>query len=118
MPVSCTGIFVLTIKPNVRRTSFVLHDFGYDWVNVMSDPYTEASAYGTQLYYPENNLPQVVQFLIREIDDIDRLKVLKAGEHARMTTICKRDKGIQKAPWRYPVYLWLGGGSACQNIAI
>ena len=28
-----------------------------DWVTVMSDPYAEASAFGIQVEYPENNLP-------------------------------------------------------------
>ena len=32
-------------------------DFGMDWVTVMSDPYAEASAFGIQVEYPENNLP-------------------------------------------------------------
>jgi MtaA/CmuA family methyltransferase len=61
-------------------------DFGYDWVNVMSDPYSEASAYGTKLTYPENNLPQVTELLVQTIDDIDRLKVIKVPDHERMIT--------------------------------
>lgn len=32
-------------------------DFGMDWVTVMSDPYAEASAFGIQVEYPENDLP-------------------------------------------------------------
>src|SRR5665811_103272 len=44
-------------------------DFSYDWVNVMSDAYAEADSYGTKLFYPEDNLPQVTEYLIREIAD-------------------------------------------------
>jgi MtaA/CmuA family methyltransferase len=32
-------------------------DFGIDWVTVMSDPWAEASAFGIQVDYPEDNLP-------------------------------------------------------------
>jgi MtaA/CmuA family methyltransferase len=32
-------------------------DFNIDWVTVMSDPWTEASAFGIIVEYPENNLP-------------------------------------------------------------
>lgn len=32
-------------------------DFGIDWVTVMSDPWAEASAFGIQVEYPEDELP-------------------------------------------------------------
>jgi MtaA/CmuA family methyltransferase len=32
-------------------------DFDIDWVTVMSDPWAEASAFGINVIYPENNLP-------------------------------------------------------------
>ena len=32
-------------------------DFELDWVTVMSDPWAEASAFGIQVEYPEDNLP-------------------------------------------------------------
>jgi uroporphyrinogen decarboxylase len=32
-------------------------DFDIDWVTVMSDPWAEATAFGIQVEYPENNLP-------------------------------------------------------------
>lgn len=33
------------------------HDFDIDWVTVMSDPWAEASAFGIEVDYPEDNLP-------------------------------------------------------------
>ena len=68
-------------ETNIRCAS----DFSYDWVNVMSDAFAEAEAYGTKLSYPENNLPQVLEFFIREISDVDKLSVLKVTEHNRLT---------------------------------
>lgn len=32
-------------------------DFGLDWVTVMSDPWAEASAFGIQVHYPDDDLP-------------------------------------------------------------
>jgi MtaA/CmuA family methyltransferase len=79
--------FCLDYKTKCYANIHCSKDFGYDWVNVMSDPYTEASGYGTRLTYPDNNLPQVTEFLIKEIDDIDKLKVLNPNDHERMKTI-------------------------------
>jgi MtaA/CmuA family methyltransferase len=79
--------FCLDYKTKCYANILCSKDFGYDWVNVMSDPYTEASGYGTRLTYPDNNLPQVTEFLIKEIDDIDKLKVLNPNDHERMKTI-------------------------------
>lgn len=59
-------------------------DFNSDWVNTMSDPYAEAEAFGTILSYPENDLPQVRQYAIRDITDIDRLTVKRVSEHSRL----------------------------------
>lgn len=59
-------------------------DFGSDWVNTMSDPWAEAEAFGTLLSYPEDELPKVEQYAIREIGDIDRMAVLRPGDHRRM----------------------------------
>jgi hypothetical protein len=50
----------------------------------MSDPYSEASAYGTKLFYPEDNLPQVTELLIKEISDIDKLSVVNVKDHERL----------------------------------
>ena len=60
-------------------------DFNSDWVNVMSDPYAEAEAFGVKMSYPEDNLPVVQQYAIIDIDDIDRLSVCKVADHARLS---------------------------------
>jgi MtaA/CmuA family methyltransferase len=78
--------FCLDYKTKCEVNLLCSTDFGYDWVNVMSDPYSEASAYGTKLTYPENNLPQVSEFLVQAIDDIDKLKVIKVTDHERLKT--------------------------------
>src|SRR5512133_1549418 len=76
--------FCLSYKHKCETNIKCATDFSYDWINVMSDPYSEASAYGTKLNYPENNLPQVTEFLIKEISDIDKLGALTVRDHARL----------------------------------
>lgn len=76
--------FCLNFKDKCETNIRCATDFTYDWVNVMSDPYAEASAYGTKLFYPENNLPQVTEYPIREISDIDKLSVIKVKDHNRL----------------------------------
>ena len=76
--------FCLNYKYKCDTNIRCARDFSYDWVNVMSDAYAEASAYGTRLVYPEDNLPQVTELLVKEISDIDKLKVLKVDDHLRL----------------------------------
>lgn len=72
--------YIHKCETNIRCAT----DFSYDWVNVMSDPYSEADAYGVKLFYPEDNLPQTTELLIKEISDIDKLKVARVEDHARL----------------------------------
>lgn len=76
--------FCLSYKHKCEANIRCSTDFSYDWVNVMSDPYSEAEGYGTKLYYPEDNLPQVTEYVVKEITDISKLKVLKVQDHIRL----------------------------------
>ena len=76
--------FCLSYRHKCETNIRCANDFSYDWVNVMSDPYSEASAYGTKLFYPEDNLPQVTEYVIKVIDDIDKLSVVKVSDHDRL----------------------------------
>ncbi len=48
-------------------------DFNSDWINVMSDPYAEAEAFGLKLEYPEDSLPVETGPLIETPEDIEHL---------------------------------------------
>lgn len=45
--------------PEAKCDSMIIcaEDFRIDWVTVMSDPWAEASAFGIEVEYPENDLP-------------------------------------------------------------
>ena len=59
-------------------------DFGYDWVNVMSDPYAEAEAFGLKVEYPLNSLPIAKGHVIDDISDIDSLTIPVVEENERI----------------------------------
>ena len=87
-------------------------DFRSDWVNTMSDPYAEAEAFGTVLSYPDDDLPKVTGYAIKEIGDIDRLKVIKTGDHRRMSERLDRDQGVSQTDLGKLFHCRLGGGSS------
>jgi MtaA/CmuA family methyltransferase len=58
-------------------------DFDLDWVTVMSDPYAEASAFGLQVEYPEDDLPKDVGGHLPDLKAAGRLKPFRTMEHAR-----------------------------------
>jgi uroporphyrinogen decarboxylase len=50
----------------------------------MSDAYAEAEAYGAKLFYPEDDLPQVTEYFIKDITNVDKLSVIKVSGHNRL----------------------------------
>ena len=49
--------FCLDPLSKCRAMILCAKDFNMDWVTVLSDPWAEASAFGIQIEYPEDNLP-------------------------------------------------------------
>jgi MtaA/CmuA family methyltransferase len=59
-------------------------DFSLDWVTVMSDPWAEAEAFGMQIEYPENDLPKAKEPLLKNISNVDKLKVPRIKDSRRL----------------------------------
>jgi MtaA/CmuA family methyltransferase len=74
------------LKPEVKCDANIkcAKDFNYDWVNVMSDAYAEAEAYGDLIEYPVNNLPMLKKHAINNMADIDKLIKPDINSHARL----------------------------------
>lgn len=74
------------LRPESKTFAMIAcaRDFGLDWVTVLSDPYAEAEAFGLEVEYPEDSLPQNTVPLIREIPDIERLSVPDFEKSRRM----------------------------------
>jgi MtaA/CmuA family methyltransferase len=58
-------------------------DFDLDWVTVMSDAWAEASAFGIQLEYPEDDLPRDIGGHLASPEAAARLKPFHTLDHAR-----------------------------------
>ncbi len=85
-------------------------DMGSDWVNTMSDPYAEAEAFGTVLSYPEDDLPQVRQYALRDISDIDKLMPVRTADHSRMQErIREIEIYMKKVTGKFLVCGWVEG---------
>ena len=62
-------------------------DFDIDWVTVMSDPWAEASAFGIQIEYPEDNLPVDTGGHLPEALAAAKLRHYNPLENARKPTL-------------------------------
>ncbi len=58
-------------------------DFDMDWVTTLSDPYAEASAFGVQVEYPEDDLPKDVSGHLADLEAAKKLKPFRVMDHAR-----------------------------------
>lgn len=76
-------------------------DFGYDWVNVMSDPYAEAEAFGVKVDYPLNSLPLAKHFPLTDVSGFEKLQIPVIHDHERLVArlreieIYRRELGDQ-----------------------
>ncbi|VGO12358.1 Uroporphyrinogen decarboxylase [Pontiella desulfatans] len=59
-------------------------DFDLDWVTVMSDPYAEASAFGIEVEYPENDLPKDTGGHLASQEAVPGLQPYRVEDHARL----------------------------------
>ena len=75
--------FCLDYRAKASAMIKCAEDFGIDWVTVMSDPWAEATAFGIQVRYPEDNLPMDVGGRLPDLESAARIKPFKPLEHAR-----------------------------------
>lgn len=58
------------VESNIR----CLEDFEIDVVGLISDPYRETSAFGADVHFPQDGVPQCRQSIVRSIQDAMQLK--------------------------------------------
>lgn len=75
--------FILDVDAHCRANIECADYFHSDWVNVMSDPYCELSAYGAKIEYIEDNLPIEQHVQCQTIDDLDNLRILDFTQDIR-----------------------------------
>jgi len=87
--------------------------FHIDLVSAISDPWREASAFGAQIVFPYDSVPQCVAPLLQSYADWRRLRLWDPWEHERT-----RDRLLaiqlcrQKVGGQYPICGWVEGAAA------
>jgi uroporphyrinogen decarboxylase len=85
-------------------------DFNMDWVTVLSDPYAEASAFGINVEYPENDLPKDVSGHLPDLESAKKLKRFKPADHARPRNRINEVKEFKRRVGdRYFIVGWVEG---------
>jgi MtaA/CmuA family methyltransferase len=75
--------FCLDPLSKCRAMVLCARDFGLDWVTVMSDPWAEASGFGIEVEYPENDLPIDKGGHLPDAESVSRLIHYNANESSR-----------------------------------
>lgn len=98
--------FRVLVSCNIR----CLEDFGLDAVGLISDPYRETSAFGAEIRFPEDNVPQCRQPIVRSVEDA---KLLKNPDVYKAERTSDRIKGAReyrkRVGDRVPVIGWIEG---------
>jgi MtaA/CmuA family methyltransferase len=84
----------------VAKTSAAIRcaeDFDLDWVTVLSDPWTEASAFGIELEYPEDNLPIDIGGRLPDAESAAALRPYRPLEHGRCANRIEEIRIFQRA---------------------
>ena len=105
--------FVLNAPSKAKAMIKAADDFGLDWCTVMSDPYCEAEGFGLPVTYPFDDLPKHTDYLIKDMNDINRLKPLNPYENRRTLNRIKEVEELYKyAGDRYFIVGWAEGSLA------
>ncbi len=68
----------------VKSQLAVTRDFNIDQISAISDPWREASAYGVEFDYPEEGVGKPKELLIKNPEDISKIKPLEIHVSVRM----------------------------------
>ena len=105
--------FVLEAPCKAKAMIKCADDFGLDWVTVMSDPYCEADDFGLPVEYVYDNLPKHTDYLIKDIEDINKLTVPDPYTSKRMSNRIKEVEIMSKEVGdKYFVLGWAEGSCA------
>jgi len=87
--------------------------FGFDQLSAISDPYRETHAFGAEIVYPEDDVPQCVAPPLAETKDLSTLKTPDPRSSARMLDrVVAVDELRGYAGQRYSVLGWVEGPAA------
>ncbi len=85
-------------------------DLDADWVTVMSDAWAEASAFGIEMEYPEDDLPRDVGGHLPDLEAVTRLNPFRTSEHPRTVNRLNEIREFKRRVGdRYFIVGWVEG---------
>jgi MtaA/CmuA family methyltransferase len=110
------GEFASDYKVLVDSNIRCMEDFDLDWVELISDPYREASAFGAAIEYIPEGVPKCLNLVVSSPEDIKSLKIPDVHKSERTLDRIKGAAYYQKLlKGSVPVFGWVEGplASAC-----
>ena len=102
--------FILKPEEKCRANILCHEEFGIDAVTVMSDPFSEAEAFGCEILYPHDDHPKCVSKILEIHDDIKKLSVKAPHTCRRMdNTLRLIDIYKQLTHDSVPIIGWVEG---------
>lgn len=87
-----------------------LEDFELDAVGLISDPYRESSAFGSNIIFPDDSVPQCKEKLIQKMEDVVLLKNPDVHKSERTRDRIKAGAALRKhVDSQVPVIGWIEG---------
>ncbi|MBO4885475.1 MAG: uroporphyrinogen decarboxylase family protein [Clostridia bacterium] len=102
--------FILRPEEKCRANLIAHEEFGIDAVTVMSDPYTEAEAFGCRIEYPQDDHPRCLKHALEDYEDIGKLTVHQPDACRRMSnTIRLIELYKKRTAGDVPIVGWVEG---------
>jgi MtaA/CmuA family methyltransferase len=105
------------VKSNIRA----LEEFDLDWVELISDPYRETSAFGAKIEYVPEGVPKCLNLLVKTIEDVHALRIPDVYKAERTLDRIKGAELYQKLhKGTIPVFGWIEGplAEACDLVGV
>ena len=105
------------VKSNIRA----LEEFDLDWVELISDPYRETSAFGAKIEYIPEGVPKCLNLLVKTIEDVHALRIPDVYKAERTLDRIKCAELYQKIlKGTIPVFGWIEGplAEACDLVGV
>jgi len=118
---STYGEFASDYKVLVQSNIRSLEQFDLDWVELISDPYRETSAFGAQIKFIPEGVPVCLSPIIKTIDDVHDLKIPDLYKSPRTLDRISGAELYQKLlKGTVPVFGWIEGplAEACSLVGV
>ena len=118
---STYGQFASDYKVLVESNIKALNEFDLDWVELISDPYRETSAFGAKIEYIPEGVPKCLAPVIKTINDVHSLVNPDVYKASRTLDRIKGAELYQKLlHGTVPVFGWIEGplAEACDLVGV